>query len=345
MATETSLFTGPLMTAAARDAFVKLDPRVLIRKLYGPWHDVTMLVDGGAARALGELGRMRWVAAGGEPLDECAIRDVIWPKSVEPMFRNVEVGIARTRGEYQNSPEIREIEALFVDLIAGAKHFIYVENQYFASRKVAEAIAARMVEPDPPEVILVTAANADGWLEQQAMDTARARLVDAIHRVDHRSRFRIYHPVTAGGEPIYVHAKLMIVDDHILRVGSANMNNRSLGLDSECDLVLGDMHGCPESVNATISALRMRLMAEHLGVDVARIASLVDAGETPIAIVEALRGNARSLVPFVLPELTVTQIFVADNEVLDPEAAGALFEPFAKRRLFRRKRLPKPATA
>lgn len=314
-------------------------------KLYGPWHDVTMLVDGGVARALGELGRMRWVAAGGEPHDECTIRDDIWPKSVEPMFRNVEVGIARTRGEYQDSPEVREIETLFDDLIAGAKHFIYIENQYFASRRVAEAIATRMAEPDPPEVILVTAANADGWLEQQAMDTARARLVDAIQRVDHRSHFRIYHSVTAAGEPIYVHAKLMIVDDQILRVGSANMNNRSLGLDSECDLVLDDTHGYPEGVNATISALRMRLMAEHLGVDVARIASLAVAGESTIAIIEALRGNARSLVPFELPELTVTQSFVADNEVLDPEAAGALFEPFAKRRLFRRKRLQKPTTA
>ena len=70
------------------------------------------------------------------------------------------------------------------------------------------------------------------------MDAARVRLAQVIGSADPDNRFRIYTPVTEGGDDIYVHAKIMIVDDRILRVGSANLNNRSLGLDSECDLAL-----------------------------------------------------------------------------------------------------------
>jgi phosphatidylserine/phosphatidylglycerophosphate/cardiolipin synthase-like enzyme len=77
--------------------------------------------------------------------------------------------------------------------------------------------------------------------------------------------FRIYVPVTKGGADIYVHAKLMIVDDRILRIGSANLNNRSLGLDSECDMVL-DCALPANRASVGIAALRTRLLAEHLDV-------------------------------------------------------------------------------
>ena len=80
--------------------------------------------------------------------------------------------------------------------------------------------------------------KADGWLEQQAMDAARLKLIQAIGRNDKGNRFRVYVPVTKDGEDIYVHAKIAIVDDRLLRVGSSNLNNRSQRLDSECDVTL-----------------------------------------------------------------------------------------------------------
>ena len=74
------------------------------------------------------------------------------------------------------SSEVREIETLYLDMIAAAKRFIYFENQYFTSGKIAAAIATRMAEDDPPEIVMVMPRTADGWLEQQAMDAARLQI-------------------------------------------------------------------------------------------------------------------------------------------------------------------------
>ena len=82
------------------------------RKLYGPWHDLTMMVEGDAAAALGQLGRQRWVQAGGAPMEPCAPRaETAWPKQLKAEFCDVEIGIARTRAEWKDTGEIREIEA------------------------------------------------------------------------------------------------------------------------------------------------------------------------------------------------------------------------------------------
>src|SRR3546814_10095528 len=97
-----------------------------------------------------------------------------------------------------------------------------------------------------------------------------------LEQLDHRRRFRIYTPVTESGDPIYVHAKIMIVDDVILRVGSSNMNNRSLGLDSECDVTIEA--GATNATNRrTIAAIRTRLMAEHPGVETEAIVGRPEA--------------------------------------------------------------------
>ena len=151
-------------------------------------------------------------------------------------------------------------------------------------------------------------------------------------RIDKKGRFRIYTPATEGGEDIYVHAKIMIVDDEMLRVGSANMNNRSMGLDSECDLLIDcavDPH-CREAV----AAIRFSLLAEHLGSTPDEVAAKQAETGSLIAAVEALRGEGRTLLPFEPPELTDIEKVVADSELLDPESAGNHFEPLARPGLF-----------
>src|SRR5690606_31846 len=147
-----------------------------------------------------------------------ASKNDLWPDDLAVQFENVEIAIARTRACYQDLSEIREIEALYLDMITAAKDFIYVENQYFTSAKIAGAIAKRMEEDEPPEIVMVMPRNADGWLEQMAMDAARIQLARAIGKVDKNNRFRIYVPVTAQGEDIYVHAKVSIVDNRLLRI-------------------------------------------------------------------------------------------------------------------------------
>src|SRR3546814_20595668 len=103
------------------------------------------------------------------------------------------------------------------------------------------------------------------------MGAARAELMKSLAQVDAHGRFRVYTPVNEMGDDIYVHAKIMIVDDRVLRVGSSNMNNRSMGLDSECDLALDS--GCIGNAAAgpTIETIRVELMAEHLGTDAVQV--------------------------------------------------------------------------
>lgn len=311
-------------------------------KPYAPWHDITMLLEGQVACTLGDLGRQRWVRAGGDPLEPCNPQEGSpWPKRLTAEFRDVEVGIARTRAAYRGEPEIREIEALFLEQIAQAKRFIYLESQYFASRSVAEAIAQRVSQPNPPEIVLINPLSADGWLAQAAMDSARVRLLHAIAEVDHSGAFRVFAPLTAGGSPIYVHAKLMIVDDEIVRVGSANLNNRSMGLDTEADVFIDAHRPGNEGIVPAITRLRHELLAEHCGVDAAEVPGLLEQHGSMIAMIDALAQNGddsrKRLEPFTLRPLTEAEKAIADNAWLDPERPDEMFEPIGKRRgLFRR---------
>ncbi len=310
-------------------------------KTYGPWHDVSMLMEGEVATALADLGRERWKIASGEELPCCKPEtESPWPARLKADFEDVEIGIARTRGKYRDIPEVREIEALFVEQIARAKHFVYAETQYFASRKIAEAIAKRLAEPDPPEFVLINPVTAHGWLEPIAMDGARVRLMHAVLEHDHAKRFHLFVPHAAGGTPIYVHAKLTIVDDEILRVGSANMNNRSMGLDSECDVFLDAARPANAHIGPCITTIRHRLLSEHCGVSPEEIAALIEQHGSMAAAIGAAddreRGKHKYLERFVLRPLSDHEKVLADSELLDPERPGETFEPMSKRGLFRR---------
>ncbi len=302
-------------------------------KSYAPWHDATMLLSGEAAKALGELGQERWRVATHSDLQPLTASEPHWPKDVDTMFRDVDIAIARTRAEYEDVDEIREIEALYIDMIAATQRFMYIENQYLTSAKIAAAIAKRMEEDDPPEFIFVMPRNADGWLEQVAMDAARVQLARAIAQVDKHKRFRIYVPVTAGGADIYVHAKTSIVDDRLLRVGSSNMNNRSLGLDSECDVIIDAALPGNEKAIEQIAALRTHLLAEHLGVEEAAFEQEFAKQGSMVAAIEALRGPGRTLELLDLEKPGPLDKFVADNELLDPESADRFLEPLNRRGL------------
>ena len=306
-------------------------------RAYEPWHDATMAVDGCAAEAIGDLARIRWECATGTPLP-VPPRDSRdhWPTDLQPHFHGVEVAIARTRGKAGRIEEVREIEALFVDLIRRARRFVYVETQYFASRVIAEAIGERLAEPDDPEFVIVNPRTAYGWLDGKVMSPARYHLVNALKDKDRGGRFAIYYPVTEGGADIYVHAKIMIVDDCMLRVGSANMNNRSMGLDSECDLLIDASDDA--AARATIAELRTDVLAEHLGAEPAQVAGCFAEAGSLIACIERMRGKGRTFVPLEPEEPSGAEKMLAQSELLDPEAADELFEKRARPGLLSRLR-------
>ncbi|MEG3171929.1 phospholipase D-like domain-containing protein [Sphingomonas sp. ZB1N12] len=79
-------------------------------------------------------------------------------------------------------------------------------------------------------------------------------LMEALHRRDTHRRLRMYHPYTKEGAPIYCHAKILIAadDDDVFRLGSSNVNNRSLRLDTECDLAVRAKDAATSEVIAAI---------------------------------------------------------------------------------------------
>ena len=297
---------------------------------YKPWHDATMAMDGAAARALGILSRERWATAGGDPLPTPDAGGDPWPDKLQPQFRDVEIAIARTRGAHRELPEIREIEALFVDMVARTRRYFYAENQFFASRVVAEAIAKRLAEPDGPEFVIVNPEKAEGWIESEVMDSARAKLLRTLRKADSHGRLRVYRPVTKSGCDIYVHSKITIVDGDLLRVGSANLNNRSMGLDSECDVLIDAGRQANAGAAEQVGTILCDLLAEHLGVTAAKVEAHFAATGSLVRTVEALRGSGRTLVPLAIDEPNAAESAIAEGEVLDPEAAGEYFEPQAR---------------
>jgi len=299
---------------------------------YGPWHDASTLLQGRVAKALGDMCRSRWEISGGEKLEPVEEGGDCWPEHVKPDFTDVEVGISLTVPEMAQQEPRHEIEALYVDLIMRTRRWFYAESQYFASRKVAEAIGKRLAEPDGPEFVIVHPTNAEGWLEPLAMDSARARLIAALQDMDPHRRLRLYCPYTKGGEPIYVHAKVTVVDDEVLRVGSSNFNNRSLRLDTECDVVIDAAHAVNADEKSTIAGIRNALLAEHLGTDCETIEGLIAETGSIIETVERLRGDERSLRAYEVPELDSVRAWLADNKILDPEGPGEMFEVLSQRK-------------
>lgn len=297
---------------------------------YEPFHDATVAVDGAAARALGELARGRWRRATGQRLPAPQAAGDLWPDRLRPSLHDVEVAIARTHPRRPGRPAVHEIERLYLDAIAAARRTIYLESQYFASAAIAEALARRLAEPDGPEIVVVNPRTAAGWLEQEAMDVARARIVrhlreqDQVRGQDRGGRFRIYYPVTAGGEDIYVHAKVMAIDDRLLRVGSSNLNNRSLGFDTECDLAFEAPPGAEgDAVRAAIPAFRDGLLAEHLGTEPEEVAAAIARHGSLAAAIEALRRPAgKTLRPLEPTPPNEAERILAGTHLLDPERPG-----------------------
>ncbi len=288
---------------------------------YPPFHDMQMLVDGPAAQALGELASERWQRAYGEAplIDERIEIGDPWPESVTADFNDVEVAIARTWPRYRDYAEVREVERLYLDTIAAARKFIYIENQYLSSFRIGEALTARLQETDGPEVIIVQPKKTGGWLEQHTMDVLRGRILLKLREVDRHRRLQVYYPrISVDPEvDLMVHAKVMVIDDCFVRVGSSNLSNRSLGFDSECDLAIAAEEGSPES--KAISAFRNGLLAEHLGTEIEQVAKAYHETGTLAGAIESLNKGERRLVTLdgAIPD-EVDQ-WVPESELLDPE--------------------------
>ena len=290
-------------------------------KPYPPFHDVQMVVDGDTAKALGELARERWQRATRETIStkQSHTDNDPWPASVQTLIENVPVAIARTVAEYDDAKGVREVESLYLDSIAVAEHFIYIENQYLTAHCIRDALAERLQQSDGPEVVVVMPEKTGGWLEQHTMDVLRSRLVKQLNKTCQDDRLRLYYPQLSPSSDtsLMVHAKVMIIDDRLLRVASSNLSNRSMGLDCECDLLI-EAESNTDNQRA-IKQIRERLLAEHLDVSPETLDETMQQEKSLIKTIESLRGRDRTLQPLDTTVDEDVDQLIPESALIDPE--------------------------
>ncbi len=306
-------------------------------KCFDSRHETMALVDGPPARSLGELFRERWDRATGETLQAMVDAEPsAWPESVGAGFRDVAVGLSRTIAGWRRYRPARESEALSFASIAVAKRCLYMENQYFTSPIIAEALSARLEEPDGPEVVLVSTQHSPSYFDQMTMDRTRSAFIARLERSDKFGRLRVYSPVTTLGRTIIVHAKLSIVDDQLLRIGSSNMNNRSSGFDTECDLSIEAEDDDTETRNA-IAGVRHRLVSHWLGCPQDLVERTVETEGGLGAAIEALRNQGLCRLRPIPPKpLGPMATFIATFHIGDPINPGDSWRPWRRKAALRK---------
>lgn len=266
---------------------------------YGPYHDIQSIVSGDAAMALAILSRDRWKIATGEDaiplrkMDSSALPPS-WPESDPHHFEGIRVSIARTLPEMKNQTGVFEIEQAYIDQIAVAEKFIYMENQYFTRECIAEAIQKRLVEIPGLKVLMVSSYDPQNPAERMAMWTGRIRFKEIV-LAGVEDRVIMAYPlsrVETVEKTIRIHSKVMIVDDKFLHVGSANINNRSMRCDTECDLIFQAVN---DDHRTKITELRNDLIREHSGREVIDIQNIIDSTSPIQKLIEEVGGSRQHL--------------------------------------------------
>jgi len=279
---EVAFVGGIDMTDYAGDRFDTSDHPA--RRRLG-WHDVGTRLHGPAVGDVDDHFALRWRELTGEQLER--------PAPPPPAGEHT-VQVVRTiaNGMYDVVPdgEYRILEN-YVRAIRGAQRFIYLENQFLWAPEIADLLADKLRRPpcDEFRIVVVLPARANN-----GQDDTMGQLGQLVGADDDAGRLLAATIRSLSGhrdDRLYVHAKVGIVDDRWLTVGSANLNAHSLLNDTEMNVVTDN----PDLARAT----RLRLWAEHLETDVDAIAgddphTLVDERWRPIAFeqLERLRSGA-----------------------------------------------------
>ncbi|HYL51849.1 MAG TPA: phospholipase D-like domain-containing protein [Acidimicrobiia bacterium] len=293
---------------------VELDPR------YGPrppWHDAQLQVRGPALADLAHTFRERWDDP--TPLDHRVPWRVVLrriarvPRHPRPLPEresartargNHAVQVLRTypakRPSFPFAPDgERSVARAYLKALRRARALVYVEDQYLWSADAARALAAALRRSPGLRVVVVVPRypDRDGRFSGPPYRIGQQRALRELTAAG-PDRVSVYDLEAESGWPIYVHAKVCIVDDVWLVVGSDNLNRRSWTNDSEVSCaVVDDMRdereprdpgGLGDGARRLARETRLRLWHEHSGIDVA---DLVD----PVAGFEALARAAAAL--------------------------------------------------
>ncbi|HET9849192.1 MAG TPA: phospholipase D family protein [Candidatus Dormibacteraeota bacterium] len=215
------------------------------------WHDVATRLEGPAVRDVADNFLLRWHATTGERLP---------PVDSPAPAGDIEVEIVRTMPDhmYAERPQgdFRILES-YLAALRSARRFVYLENQFLWSPEIVAVLREKLSHPPTPDfrlvVVLPSRPNNGG-------DDTRGQLGTLVQADDGGGRLLACTLYAAGADrdwPVYVHAKVGVVDDAWMTIGSANLNEHSLFNDTEMNIVVRDL--------ALIRETRLRLWAAHLG--------------------------------------------------------------------------------
>ena len=306
------------------------------QKRHPPRHEAVMMADGPVAVALGDLFRDRWRLGAGETLaPPPKTESDPWPSHLSAHLSGVQVAVARTAPAWRDRLPVREIRDLTLACIARAKRTIYLENQYFTSPLITEALAARLAEPDGPEVVLITTGSAPSWFDRLTMDSPRGSMVWRLRDADTFGRFRAFYPKATQGSKVIVHAKASIFDDLVVRVGSANLNNRSFGFDTECELAI---EASDDTTRTGIVAFRDRLLGHFMGLTADAVSKAYAEHGGLVPAIDALNWEGR-LAPIDPTRPSAFGAFLGACHLGDPADVSDAWRPNRRReRLLRQAR-------
>jgi phosphatidylserine/phosphatidylglycerophosphate/cardiolipin synthase-like enzyme len=248
------------------------------------WHDVATRLRGPAVADVNDHFRMRWRELTGEELPATPS---------PPPAGDTTVQVVRTVAEsmYDAVPhgDFRIFES-YARALRSAQELIYIENQFLWSPELVGIIADKLRHPPTPDfrVVILLPGRANNGQEDTRGQVGVLIAADDGERML-AATIRALTPSAVRTDPVYVHAKVMVVDDRWLIVGSANINAHSLFNDTEMCVVTDDAELARET--------RVRLWAEHLEMDEAEVrgqpaAALVDNRWRPIAQQELERHRA-----------------------------------------------------
>ena len=299
-----------------------------------PRHEVMMMVDGPAARMLGDLARIRWMRAARHaiaPPPDMEASDH-WPMWLPPDVEDVDVAVARTEPAWRGQPEVAEVEDLHLASILGARRSIYLENQYFTSPLIGEALAQSLMRPEGPDIVLVSTRNSPSYFDQLTMDRTRADLIGRLRAADTHGRLRAYSPCTASGRSIIVHSKVTIIDDRLARIGSANLNNRSGGFDTECDVAI---EARTDEQSGTIARLRAGLIGHFAGAAPGDVEVLIRAQGLAAAVEHLAARSAGRLTPIEGAKPGPIGSLISAYHLGDPQDPADSWRPMLRRKRLR----------
>jgi phosphatidylserine/phosphatidylglycerophosphate/cardiolipin synthase-like enzyme len=213
------------------------------------WHDAAARLGGPVVADVAAHFNARWAEVTGEGL----------PVAVQPQpAGRYKVQLLRTIPEkvYSFLPNGEfSILAEYRRALSAAQHLIYLENQFLWAPEVVDILEDKLCNPPSPDfrMILVLPSHPSSGRDTTLGQLARLVQADLHHRL----LAATLQPMAADSPGTYIHAKVGIVDDRWLTIGSANLNAHSLFNDTEANVVFTD----PDLVRST----RLRLWAEHLG--------------------------------------------------------------------------------